>query len=434
MTFFFQVIIVTILVALDVPIEAFVSPHHGAAKAGLLLDRTQMTSRLNRHDGNVGIPLKYIHGSTNVDRALPVLEKVPPVIVNSGISLTTFLEGRPLESVFESLQCACRDISKLVRKASFGESNLSGLHDGGGSINIQGEEQKKLDVLANDIMKEALAQAGTVQTLASEEEEVPILLRLPNTKSSKKSYIVAFDPLDGSSNIDVGIPVGTIFGIFEHTTDGEHNLEEVLQPGRKLVGAGYCLYSAATTLVITLGEGVYGFTLDETSGEFVLTHPYMKIPSRGSIYSFNEGNRWDWDLPVQNYITNIQKGQGETQSKYSGRLVGSMVADIHRTLQYGGIFGYPATSKNPNGKLRLLYEAAPMSFIVEQAGGLGSTGTSPLMNVQPTHIHQRVPCILGSRDDVKELESYYPSNQLFKKAKPFFGAATSRETPLEMLV
>jgi fructose-1,6-bisphosphatase I len=181
------------------------------------------------------------------------------------------------------------------------------------------------------------------------------------------------------------------------------------------------LYSAATTLVISWGEGVYGFTLDEALGEFVLTHPYMKIPSRGKIYSFNEGNRWDWDEPVQQYITNIQKGCGETKSKYSGRLVGSMVADIHRTLQYGGIFGYPADSRNPNGKLRLLYEAAPMSFIVEQAGGRGTTGTFSLMDVQPSHVHQRVPCILGSRDDVLELESYYPANA-FKSKKVYFGA------------
>lgn len=170
------------------------------------------------------------------------------------------------------------------------------------------------------------------------------------------------------------------------------------------------MYSAATTLVITIGDGVHGFTLDESLGEFVLTHPNMKIPSRGKIYSFNEGNRWDWDLPVQSYITNIQKGLGETQSKYSGRLVGSMVADIHRTLQYGGIFGYPADSKNPNGKLRLLYEAAPMSFIVEQAGGKGTNGICPLMDVQPETLHQRVPCILGSPEDVTELQSYYSSS------------------------
>jgi fructose-1,6-bisphosphatase len=183
----------------------------------------------------------------------------------------------------------------------------------------------------------------------------------------------------------------------------------------------HSLYSAATTLVITLGNGVYGFTLDEALNEFVLTHSDMKIPARGSIYSFNEGNRWDWDEQVQDYITNIQKGCGETQRKYSGRLVGSMVADIHRTLQYGGIFGYPSDSKNANGKLRLLYEAAPMAFIVEQAGGRGTTGTVRLLNVQLSRIHERVPCILGSRDDVHELESYYN-----KAANNHIGATTAQ--------
>lgn len=161
----------------------------------------------------------------------------------------------------------------------------------------------------------------------------------------------------------------------------------------------------------------------------------MKIPSRGKIYSFNEGNRWDWDEPVQQYITNIQKGCGETQSKYSGRLVGSMVADIHRTLQYGGIFGYPADIRNPNGKLRLLYEAAPMSFIVEQAGGRGTTGTSSLMDIQPIHVHQRVPCILGSRDDVLELESYYPANAFKSNKKVYFGdIVADNKKPLKKLV
>jgi len=213
-------------------------------------------------------------------------------------------------------------------------------------------------------------------------------------------------------------------------------LDDVLQPGKELVAAGYCLYSSATTLVFTLGDGTHGFTLDESLGEFVLTHPNMKIPKRGSIYSFNEGNRWDWDQAVQDYISSIQKGQGESGVRYSGRYVGSMVADIHRTLQvgteevlvhvdiactftfptrvslnffvirqhntkptpqYGGIFGYPADTRNLNGKLRLLYEAAPMAFIVEQAGGTATTGTRPIMNVLPTDVHARVPCIRKSR-------------------------------------
>lgn len=184
-------------------------------------------------------------------------------------------------------------------------------------------------------------------------------------------------------------------------------MRDTLQAGNNLVAAGYCLYSSATTLVITFGNGVNGFTLDENIGEFILTHPEMRIPSRGEIYSFNEANRWDWDEPVTSYITDIQQGKGETGKKYSARYVGSMVADVHRTLQYGGIFGYPADKKNPNGKLRLLYEAAPMSFLIEQAGGLSINGKNRIMDIPPNEVHQRVPCILGSRNDVLELRKYY---------------------------
>lgn len=288
-----------------------------------------------------------------------------------------------------------------------------------GSINVQGEEQKKMDVLANDVLKNALQWAGHFKTIASEEEEEPLVGfmhedgRAEALIDGKSCYIAVFDPLDGSSNIDAGIPVGTIFGVFQHREEcgvdsaDDMCLDDVLQPGKDLVAAGYCLYSSATTLVMTLGDGTHGFTLDESLGEFVMTHPNMKIPERGSIYSFNEGNRWEWDQPVQDYVTSIQQGKGETGSRYSGRYVGSMVADVHRTLQYGGIFGYPADKKNVNGKLRLLYEAAPMAFLIEQAGGTATTGTRPISEVLPTDVHDRVPCILGSRDDVAELQSHY---------------------------
>lgn len=188
-------------------------------------------------------------------------------------------------------------------------------------------------------------------------------------------YVAVFDPLDGSSNVDANIPTGTIFGIFSSEEEcdfldesgdvlvdpEEKCLEHTLQPGKNLVAAGYCLYSSATTLVFTLGCGVLGFTLDESIGEFRLTHPNIRIPERGSVYSFNEANRWDWDQPLQDYITDIQQGRGDTKRRYTARYVGSMVADVHRTLLYGGIFGYPADKKNKDGKLRLLYEAAPVS-------------------------------------------------------------------------
>lgn len=225
------------------------------------------------------------------------------------------------------------------------------------------------------------------------------------------------------SHCNPGIPVGTIFGIFEaneecdvDVVDDNNNnmgdaerrcLQQTLQRGNNLVAAGYCLYSSATSLVMTLGNGVNGFTYCERIGEFVLTHPNIVIPKRGKIYSFNEANRWDWDQPLQDYITDIQQGRGDTKSRYSSRYIGSMVADVHRTLLYGGIFGYPADKRNRDGKLRLLYEAAPMAFLMEQAGGLALTGKNRIMDIPPAHVHQRVPTILGSPLDVLELRRYY---------------------------
>jgi fructose-1,6-bisphosphatase I len=352
----------------------------------------------------------------------PVHQNVCP---QTGVTLSRYMmemerlnpELQEVESIFTSIQVGCKAISKLVRTSTLA-SNTGAV----GRINVQGEEQKKMDVLANDVLKNALQWAGHFKTIASEEEDEPLVGfmhddgRPEALVDDNACYIAVFDPLDGSSNIDAGIPVGTIFGIFQHREEcgvddaNDMCLEDVLQPGKNLVAAGYCLYSSATTLVFTLGDGTHGFTLDESLGEFVLTHPNMKIPERGAIYSFNEGNRFDWDQPVQDYITSIQQGKGQTGSRYSGRYVGSMVADIHRTLQYGGIFGYPADKRNLNGKLRLLYEAAPMAFVVEQAGGAATTGTRPIMDVLPTDVHARVPCIMGSRGDVAELQSHYSTS------------------------
>ncbi|OEU14166.1 putative fructose-1,6-bishosphatase [Fragilariopsis cylindrus CCMP1102] len=355
------------------------------------------------------------------------------VCVETGVTLSRYMKEmvranpdlEEIESIFTSLQVACKTLSNLVRRSSL--TGITGLEDGGGSINIQGEEQKKLDVISNDVLKNALRWSGQLTTLASEEEDRPVDI-MGNSVSSSEilledtgRYVAVFDPLDGSSNVDAGIPVGTIFGIFdqaecsiediEDLSDSvkmeEKCLQDTLQPGNNLVAAGYCLYSSATSFVFTLGAGVYGFTLDENIGEFILTHADMKIPPRGKIYSFNEANRWDWDRPLQLYITDIQQGLGDTKSRYSSRYIGSMVGDVHRTLQYGGIFGYPADKRNPDGKLRLLYEAAPMAFILEQAGGLALTGKNRIMNIPPTSVHQRVPCILGSRDDVLEMRRYY---------------------------
>ncbi|CAB9526520.1 Fructose-1,6-bisphosphatase class 1 [Seminavis robusta] len=346
---------------------------------------------------------------------------ITDICPQTGVTLSRYMmelerwnpELSEVESIFTSIQVAAKAISNLVRKSTL-QAN-TGYYKG--SMNIQGEEQSKMDVIANDVLKNALNWAGHFKTIASEEEDEPISSSDPQgifpeaIIDSGKSYIAVFDPLDGSANLDSGIPVGTIFGIFRHGTecqlDRQLCLEDVLQPGRNLVAAGYCLYSSATTLVMTLGDGTHGFTLDETIGEFVLTHPSIQIPQQGSIYSFNEGNRWEWDQPIQDYIMDIQTGMGKQQNKYKARYVGSMVADVHRTLMYGGIFGYPADRTSLNGKLRLLYEAAPMAFLLEQAGGRASTGTRPIMDVLPTDVHARVPVILGSPDDVKELESYY---------------------------
>ena len=335
-------------------------------------------------------------------------------------------------------------------------SGLTGLQDGGGSINVQGEEQKKLDVISNNVLKNALRWSGELATIASEEEDAPVNILGDAVFSNdiivdnSGRYVAVFDPLDGSSNVDAGIPVGTIFGIFDSAecsiedldlSDGidkaeEKCLQDTLQPGTNLVAAGYCLYSSSTSFVFTLGSGVYGFTLDESIGEFVLTHPDMKIPPRGKIYSFNEANHWDWDPPLQQYVADIQQGlvrskrfelifliarsfntdahwlnfflssiidhplklemhrvcenaetvKGESESRYSSRYIGSMVGDVHRTLQYGGIFGYPADKRNPNGKLRLLYEAAPMAFLLEQVRNE--------MSLFPQNIHNNNQLIL----------------------------------------
>jgi len=263
-----------------------------------------------------------------------------------------------------------------------------------GSINEQGEEQKKLDVVTNDLLKRALAFTGMVGVIASEEEDAPVFNadayqgpRVPGGAGESRlglanvgrKYVTVFDPLDGSSNVDANIPTGTIFGVYEEAEamencelgDGSNSVEancllNTLQPGTSLVASGYCLYSSSCMFVFTLGAGTHGFTYDRSIGEFVLTHPDIKIPKRGKIYSINEANRWNWDKPLQEYVTALQTAQCETKMQYSSRYIGSMVGDVHRTLLYGGILGYPADTKNVNGKLRLLYEAVPMSFLIEQ--------------------------------------------------------------------
>ena len=237
-----------------------------------------------------------------------------------------------------------------------------------------------------------------------------------------EKYVAVFDPLDGSSNVDAGIPTGTIIGIYEHdencvidencvgdecTEQEAQCLANTLQPGTNLVAAAYCLYSSSTFFVLTLGSGTYGFTLDENIGEFVLSHPNMKIPETSKIMSFNEANTHMWDEPLQKVVTGWKNGTGKSGETFSSRYIGSMVGDVHRTLLYGGVFGYPADAKNKTGKLRLLYEGAPMSFIMEQAGGLATTGTERVMEIVPEIVHQRVPMVMGSKNDIQEIIDAY---------------------------
>jgi len=235
-------------------------------------------------------------------------------------------------------------------------------------------------------------------------------------------YVAVFDPLDGSSNVDAGIPTGTIIGIYEHDENCELDpecigeqcsekeltcLTNTLQAGTNLVAAAYCLYSSSTFFVLTLGSGTFGFTLDENLGEFVLSHPNMQIPETSSIMSFNEANTHMWDKPLQDVVSRWREGTGKSGNTFTSRYVGSMVGDVHRTLLYGGVFGYPGDSKNVNGKLRLLYEGAPMSFIMEQAGGVSSTGTERVMEITPDYVHQRVPMVMGSKNDIEEIIEAY---------------------------
>ncbi|KAI9509387.1 fructose-1-6-bisphosphatase-domain-containing protein [Russula earlei] len=271
-----------------------------------------------------------------------------------------------------------------------------------GDTNVQGEEQKKLDVLSNDIMVNSLRASRKTAVLISEELDHAVVIE----EEYKGKYCVVFDPLDGSSNIDAGVNVGTIFGIYKVRQGSEGTIDDVLRPGSEMVAAGYTMYGSSANLVLSTGNGVNGYTLDPSLGEFVLTHPDIKIPPRGKIYSFNEGNSLYFHPPTINYLNSI-KYPPAGKSPYSARYVGSMVADVHRTLLYGGIFGYPDDKKSKNGKLRLLYEAFPMAFLTEQAGGIATTGTRRILDIVPTTIHERSSVYLGSRDDVLDVITFY---------------------------
>lgn len=269
-----------------------------------------------------------------------------------------------------------------------------------GQENVQGEAVQKLDIFANDTLKSMFSRAGLLCALASEEDEdvVPI-----SSERSPGDYVMAFDPLDGSSNIDANINIGTIFSVHRACSSAPPGTpEDFLQPGHRQVCAGYVLYGTSTMLVFSTGQGVHGFTLDPGIGEFLLSHRDIQIPERGKIYSINEGNSAHWDIATSSYIEGLKRVDPAAGRPYKARYIGSLVADFHRTLLYGGIFLYPGDNKAPEGKLRLLYEASPLAFLAREAGGDASTGRQPILDVEPRELHQRVPLIIGSRLDVQE--------------------------------
>ena len=369
---------------------------------------------------------------------------------------------RDMESLSLSIQMACKTISNLVNRAGINSLSTPPTY-----LNqIEEEERdpgliqydyrmnsmKRLDQLSTIVLRNALRFTGKLHSVkkAKDEEdfdrkgEARVQEHQPGVliaSALDSKYIAYFDPLDGSGNADAAICTGTVFGIFE-TDDGESDAEKdndlesaendgidnvvvgggdgldtaktpdvmvnsVLQPGKKLVAAGYCLYSSSTILVFTLGDGTHGFTLDPQINEFVLTHPNIKIPPRGNVYSCNEANSEGWSEDVLKYLHALKSGENETNERYSLRYVGSMVGDIHRTLMYGGIFFYPQDSiLYPKGHLQLLYKSAPLSYVIEQAGGLSTNGKVNLLDVTPNRVHERSPCFIGSPEDINEMKKY----------------------------
>ena len=297
-----------------------------------------------------------------------------------------------LSGLLYDLGLAAKMIANKVRSA--GLADILGSTE---NINVQGETQQKLDVLANEIIVKAVDHGGRLCALASEEE--PDIIQIPDNFKCGK-YCLLFDPLDGSSNIDVNVPVGTIFSVVRKITRGSRGeMEDMLQPGRRQVAAGYVIYGSSTMLVYTTGQGAHGFTLDPSIGEFLLSHPNIRIPNTGRYLSVNDSYERLWTPDVRALMRRYRGLDGERKAM-SVRYVGSLVADFHRNLLGGGIFAYPANEKSPNGKLRLLYEANPLAFIVEQAGGAACNGSRRILDIEPTDLHQRTPLYIGSKGDV----------------------------------
>lgn len=361
-------------------------------------------------------------------------------------------ELRDLESLSLSIQMACKTISNLVSRnginsLSMPPPSLNTNSDNAADAAQSGQQQydvrmnsmKRLDELSTIVLRNALKFTGKLQSVKKakdqrvgkdESEHQPgVVIAIP----FDSKYIAYFDPLDGSGNADAAICTGTVFGIFK-TPDENNNsddegidnvvlgggdgveddggvkvdrmVDSVLQPGKNLVAAGYCLYSSSTILIFTMGDGTHGFTLDPQVNEFVLTHPNIKIPPRGNVYSCNEAKSEGWDEDMHRYLHALKSGENETGERYALRYVGSMVGDIHRTLMYGGIFFYPGSTLQPNGHLQLVYKSAPLSYVIEQAGGMSTDGKGNLLERQPQRVHERSPCFIGSPEDIKEMKKY----------------------------
>jgi fructose-1,6-bisphosphatase I len=309
-----------------------------------------------------------------------------------------------LRLLLEVVARACKSISQAVNKGALG-GVLGSAH----SENVQGEIQKKLDIIANEVLIEANEWGGHLAAMAS--EEMDAIYVVPN-RYPKGEYLLLFDPLDGSSNIDVNVSIGTIFSVLK-MPEGDRGVDEgdFLQPGRQQVAAGYCVYGPQTTLVLTVGDGVAMFTLDREQGSFVLTQEHIRVPEDTQEFAINMSNMRHWDEPVKRYIDECLAGrEGPRGKDFNMRWIASMVADVHRILTRGGVFMYPWDAREPKkaGKLRLMYEANPMSWLIEQAGGAATNGRQRILDIQPSTLHERVSVILGSRNEVERLTSYHP--------------------------
>jgi fructose-1,6-bisphosphatase I / sedoheptulose-1,7-bisphosphatase len=319
---------------------------------------------------------------------------------------------------------ACKAISKSVAYGAL--AGMLGNHEAeqGGSINVQGETQKKLDVLSNELFIQTNEIGGYLAGMASEEMDDPYAIP---SQYPRGKYLLVFDPLDGSSNIDVNVSVGSIFSILrapDHLVKGEQiKAEDFMQAGARQVAAGYALYGPSTMLVLTVGSGVYAFTLDPVMGEFMLTHSNLQIPADTQEFAINASNARFWEAPIKRYVDECLAGKTGPRGKdFNMRWIASMVAEAHRILMRGGVFMYPRDTKDPSkpGRLRLLYEANPIGFIMEQAGGRASTGREPMLNVQPTGLHQRIGLVFGSKNEVERIERYHAQPQRDEVENPLF--------------